>query len=218
MISALVSAYFAEEYLHSRLINLFGQKGIDLEIIVVAQKGSQEETIASQYNTVVVPTLDIPPIGEAWNLAIERAKGDYLVTANCDDRFHLDGLKTLQDAFTDDIGLVFSRVDIQTDNEIYVWKRLDHRTGEVHNIKDILEKRCIVGPMPMWRKSIHIDIGYFDETYTVAADYDMWLRMARAGVRFSYLDESCGVYMNRHDSLEHRNQQLLPDENRKVRA
>ena len=47
-VSALVSAYYCEEYLDARIINLYGQ-GVDLQIIVAAQKGTKEEAIASQY-------------------------------------------------------------------------------------------------------------------------------------------------------------------------
>lgn len=219
-VSALVSAYYADRFLDGRLINLYGAKGVDLQIIVVAQRGSREEAIAAGYSLELVTTPDIPPIGEAWNLAIEHAEGDYLITANTDDRFAICGLAKMVDVLDQhpDIGLVFSQVDIDDGENTYPWRRIDNPTGEVANIRSIIERRCIVGAMPLWRKSIHDEIGYFDETYKVAADYDMWLRMVRADVRFWYIAESCGVYAKRSDSLEHRNKALLPSENRLVRA
>ncbi len=213
-ISCLVSAYYAEEFMHQRLINLYGQK-VDLEIIVVAQKDSKEETIASQYNLKVVPTLNIPSIGEAWNLAMEHATGDYLTTANTDDRYTVGGLARMVDVLEQkpEIDLVFSQVDIDTAGSIKAWQRIENPTGEV-DILPTLKQRCIIGPMPVWRNN-----GMrFDEGYTVASDYDMWLRMAKAGMRFYYIAESCGVYVQRPDSLEYRNRELCTLETRMVQC
>lgn len=217
-VSALVSAYFAENYLDQRLTNLYGQ-GADLQIIVVAQKGSKEETIASRYNLDLVLTPTIPPIGEAWNLAIEHATGDYLTTANVDDRYHIGGLEYMTEILDQhpEIGLVFSQVDIDDGLNIYPWKRFDRKEGEVEDIKEQLKSRCQIGPFPLWRRSIHEQIGYFDETYTVACDYDMWLRMANAGVRFYYLPDSAGIYRLRSDSLEHRNPAACKMESKQIR-
>ena len=177
-----------------------------MQIIVVAQKGSKEETIASQYGLKVVPTKNIPSIGKAWNIAIEHATGDYLTTANCDDRYLIGGLKRMAEVLDNnpDVGLVFSQVDIDDGENQFPWQRINNDTGEVEDIRKVLETRCIIGPMPMWRKSLHNQIGLFNEVYTVASDYDMWRRMAEV-TKFYYIAESMGVYMKRADSLEHRN-------------
>ena len=219
-VSALVSAYFAEDYLEGRLENLLEEK-VDLQILVVAQKGTGEATIARRFGAEVIETPDVPTIGKAWNLAIKQATGDYLTTANSDDRFHYGGLRLMVEHLDDnpEVGLVFSRVDIDDGKNKYPWYRFDHKTGLVRNMRVILERRCIIGPMPLWRKSIHKDIGYFDgERFTVASDYEMWLRMVRSGVKFFYIDDSCGIYRKREDSLEHRNKGILAMENRMARA
>jgi hypothetical protein len=52
---------------------------------------------------------------------------------------------------------------------------------------------------------------------TVAADYDMWSKMAREGVKFYYFEESCGVYMLREDGLEHANEELCRMESKQIR-
>ncbi len=36
-----------------------------------------------------------------------------------------------------------------------------------------------MGPQAMWRKSVHDEVGYFDETLPVATDYEFWCRVAR---------------------------------------
>ena len=221
-VSALISAYHASGFMHNRILNLFGQKKLvkDMELIVVAQEGSVEEDIAKSYSTKVISTPDIPTIGKAWNLAIYQAEGEYLTTANTDDKFMIGGLNHMVDVLDNnpEIGLVFSQVHIEDGQECYPWKRIDEPTGEVVGIKNILERRCIIGPMPLWRKSIHDKIGLFDEDMVVASDYDMWLRMVRGGHRMFYIAESLGIYAKRPGSLEHRNKREGWMEAQKARA
>lgn len=217
-ITALVSAYYAHPFLEGRLENLAQVR--DCETIVVCRMGSVEDQIASAFDVQVIATPDIPTIGAAWNIAIQYATGDYLTTANCDDRFHIGGLEYMAATLDEqpEMGLVFSQVDITDGSHVVPWRRIENYTGEVKNIKFILKQKCIIGAMPLWRKSIHDTVGLFREDYLVASDYDMWRRMAKANVRFYYIAESCGIYHRRMDSLEHRNREACRTETREVQS
>ena len=217
-VSALVSAYYAEDFITRRLVNLFNQS-LKPEVVVVCKEGSPEHEVADMFDVVLVTTSDIPTIGKAWNMAIEASSGEYLTTANTDDLFHQDGLERMANVLdTTDADLVFSMVHIQDKQEIPVpWIRYQHKTGMIENAYKLLSERCIVGAMPMWRKIAQKACGAFREDFTVACDYDMWLKMARAGKRFYYLAESVGVYTYRMGSLEHRNSKRLMEENIEIR-
>jgi hypothetical protein len=68
-----------------------------------------------------------------------------------------------------------------------------------------LIRACFVGPMPMWRKSLHDRFGYFDEAYKSAGDYEFWMRLMAGGVKFYHVrGEPLGVYLKRQNSVEHR--------------
>ena len=220
-VSALVSAYFAEEYLHGRIANLLGQTP-EPEVVVICQEGSKEHEIALQYKALVLTTSHIPTIGEAWNFGIIHAMGDYIVIANSDDRFFEGGIKALSDVLDNnaDVGYVFS--DQHLTIKGITERRFDHgrigRGGKVENIKGLLAERYFCGSCPMWRRSLHVHYGYFNEGYIVASDYEWALRLANGGVNFYYLPESVGLYPIRNDSLEHRNQELCRVESRKIRG
>jgi len=219
-VSALVSAYFAEEYLHGRIANLLGQTP-EPEVVVICQEGSKEHEIALQYKALVLTTSHIPTIGEAWNFGIIHAMGDYIVIANSDDRFFEGGIKALSDVLDNnaDVGYVFS--DQHLTIKGITERRFDHgrigRGGKVENIKGLLAERYFCGSCPMWRRSLHVHYGYFNEGYIVASDYEWALRLANGGVNFYYLPESVGLYPIRDNSLEHRNQELCRVESREIR-
>jgi len=220
-VSALVSAYYAEPFLEGRIENLLAQVPAP-EVVVVCLEGSKEHEIALKYEVKIVTTRHIPTIGAAWNLGIMNASGDYLVIANSDDRFFKGGLKALSDVLdtNSEIGYVFSDQDLVIDG--VTKRRYDHgrigRGGEVKNIKALLAERYFCGSCPMWRKSLHVFHGFFNEGYIVASDYEWALRLANNGCRFYYLPESVGLYPIRDDSLEHRNQELCRIESRSIRG
>lgn len=222
MISAIVSAYHAQDYLDRRILNLFGQ-GQDIEVVIVCEANSVEHEIAKKYSgdkVKILKTYGIPKIGVAWNYGITSSTGEYITTANSDDRFRIDGLKQMAKILDlyPEIGLVFSQLDIEEDENITPWKRIGNATGIVRNIQDILSTRCIIGSMPLWRRSIHEKVGWFNEDYVVASDYDMWLRMAQNDVKFYYIAKSLGVYTRRPDSLEWRNKELCHKESMEIRC
>jgi GT2 family glycosyltransferase len=216
-LTALISAYYAEKYLDGRLKNL--QQFKDVEPIVVCRAFSKEYDIANGYGVKIITTGDVPTIGKAWNFAIIEAQGDYLTTANTDDKLIPGKLEKMIEVLDQhpEIGLVFSQVDMTDGKNTIPWERFRHPTGEVKDITNLLQSRCFIGAMPIWRASIHDRVGLFREDFIVANDYDMWLRMARAGVRFYYVDESCGIYYKRVDSLEHRNRSACREETAEVR-
>jgi hypothetical protein len=69
---------------------------------------------------------------------------------------------------------------------------------------DKLLKGCFIGPMPMWRKSLHDEHGLFDPEYHNSGDYEFWLRIAKEGVKFQRYPEPLGAFFDRDDNIENR--------------
>ena len=197
-VSAIVSAYYAERFLKKRLDNLMYQDPRP-EIIVVCQKGSLEEAIAKTYDVMWIITHDIPTIYAAWNMAIKAANCEYITNANCDDWIYSGSYAEMSKILNDnsDISLVYG------DNNI-----TDGKTNWIHHRKEgdyeFLKTCCFVGPMPMWRKSLHDQYGYFDEKLRICGDYEFWLRIASHGEKFFHLRKAVGMYLKRLGSAEHR--------------
>jgi GT2 family glycosyltransferase len=206
-VSAIVSAYHAEDFLHQRLTNLKEQTA-EVEIVVVCRKTSVEREICAYHGIKPILTDDIPPIGTAWNIAIQNATGDYCCIANTDDTWHPQGIENMAAVLDNDpdIGLVYGDV-LYIQNGVK-FRNTDRgklgRGGRVERIAELLGERYFIGNMPMWRRSLHEASGYFNEKYYVACDYDWCLRLAQAEVGFYYLPEIVGTYPLRNGSLERR--------------
>jgi glycosyltransferase involved in cell wall biosynthesis len=207
-VTAIVSAYYAERYIRDRINNLQRQRP-EPEIIVVAQRGSYEEGVSiAMGGCVHVQTEDIPTIYSAWNSAIAIATGDYLTNANCDDRHNEGALSILAKALdaNQDAALVYGDNDVIHPNGVIT----THKRGG--GGIDVLKRTCFVGPMPMWRRTLHDTYGMFDGTLHSAGDYEFWLRIAKGGEKLLHLDYTVGRYTRRPDSAEFRNPGLSKSE------
>ena len=201
-VTAIISAYFATEFLQGRIENLLHQDPRP-EIIVVCQVISPEWKIATDFSQVkIAGTIDIPTIYQAWNLAIENATGEYITNANSDDRLYPGALKYLAEALDHNpsLGVVYANADIVEEIGGAPFSRMELMEGGF----DDLLMQCFIGPMPMWRKELHESHGLFDAKMHSAGDYEFWLRLMKAGVQFQHVRRTIGAYLWRVDSAERR--------------
>jgi GT2 family glycosyltransferase len=206
MITAIVSAYFAEKYLKHRVQNLLEQSA-NPEVVVVCEIGSPEDTIMKGFVYTQVKIIQtnpgiLPTVYDAWNRAIAHATGEFIVIANCDDIFYDGALEKMQNVLLSnpDVGLVYPDCDITKE---WLGDPVDRFQFLPFDLLTMFQL-CYIGPMPMWRKSLHETYGLFDAEMLVAGDYEFWLRIASAGVKFYHLQQAVGAYYNNRQGREHR--------------
>ena len=206
--SAIISAYRgAARFLKTRIDNLLEQTEVP-EIIVVCKAGSPEHTIALSYwdRIKIVATQDVPTIYKAWNLGIQIASGRFIFNANSDDRCHKEYVEIMADALVarPDAAIVYADSFIVSEETGQPVGRFDWAEGGIETLKE----GCFLGPMPMWRASLHEKYGYFDEDMQSAGDYEFWLRLASEGEYFHHLRVILGWYMRRAQGAEWRDKPL----------
>ena len=213
-VSAIISAYFCEEWLEGRIENLKDQT-LRPQIMVHAFQHSKEAEIANRLldpEDMLIEHYngDAPTIYASWNWLIHAAKGEYVTNANADDRLARWGIEKLahQLDVRPEISVVYADVDKCTDLSggfDHAWRSGYFKWWEGENqYETLLSGLCFLGPMPMWRKSLHDKHGYFDDKMKSAGDYEFWLRLAKGGEKFYHLREAQGIYLDRGDSAEHR--------------
>lgn len=212
LVSAIVSTYNSERFLRGCLEDLEHQTITDRLEIIVVNSGSQqnEETIVKEFqqkydNIVYIRTEQREGIYTAWNRAVRVARGQFITNANTDDRHREDALeimaKTLQSS--PDVALVYGdQICTDTPNGTFAV----HHATEMAKRPDYSRQRlllgCCVGSQPMWRRSLHNEIGYFDETLTSAGDWDFWLRISNK-YPFKHIPEFLGLYYYNEHGIEH---------------
>ena len=227
LVSAIVSTYNNERFMEGRLRDLVAQTlGDRLEIIVVDSGSQQNEgAIVKRFmeahsNIRYIRTEERETIYQAWNRGIRASRGRYITSANTDDRLRPDALEILASELDAQPGMALVYADFfitNTENEDF----LSHtRTG--YSIKpefapNIMLDGCHMGPQPMWRRSLHDDLGWFDESLFAAGDYEFWCRVATKHPML-HVQEFLGLYLHNAAGICNSNSSRTGDETAKVRV
>lgn len=123
-------------------------------------------------------------IGKNFNDAIEKANGDYIKFLAEDDLLPPDSL----DILTSHIGdYDFVYGDGENFGDLGGWpERVYDKTV---TFEMMLRGNCMHGGGVLYKTKILRDIGGFDETLLMAEEYDLHLRLLRAGYRHKHIPE-----------------------------
>jgi glycosyltransferase involved in cell wall biosynthesis len=141
------------------------------------------------YDNIVYKGLNYRvSVYQAWNVGVELAGGRYLTNTNLDDLRRSDSIE-LQAALLDrnsDVDVVYQDVYYSFDANLsfdavaaYGFKT-ELPIITPHNLLQFNSPHNA----PMWRKSLHDELGLFDTRYKSAGDYEFWLRCLVAGKNF----------------------------------
>ncbi|TNE68909.1 glycosyltransferase [bacterium] len=215
LVSAIVSTYKAERFIKGLLDDLLLQTiGSRLEIIVIDSGSPENEGgIVQEYQkkhpNIKYVRTERETVYAAWNRAIKLASGIYITNANTDDRRKTDAYEIMSDYLDahPEIGLVYSDVVITHEpNETF---NCNSGRGifkfDEHDREKLLNGLCYVGPMPMWRASIHNKVGFFDPDFVTSGDLEFWVRVSEF-YEFKKIPQLLGLYQKRPDSVENSNE------------
>jgi glycosyltransferase involved in cell wall biosynthesis len=203
LVSAIVSTYASRKFIRGALEDLCSQTIFPrVEVIVIDSASPEEEgAIVREYterypdNVFYHRTARRESLYAAWNRGIRMARGKYLTSANADDRHSHDAFELLAGALVDHPEAAvaygdYAETNVPNDrlgpqNMHKAVRSAEFRRG--HLLVD-----CFVGSQPMWRRSLHEELGYFREDLKVAGDLDFWNRVARL-YRFIHVPHVTGL-------------------------
>lgn len=170
-------------------------------ILINANSPGNEEKIIQEYlpkfpNIKYIKLEKDPGLYEVWNMAIKMAQADFVTNANLDDRRYIKNIEEHVSYLekNPDIDLVYSSF-LQTEHI--------NETFEKNNYKYVVEApefsqkimfKCLPGPQPVWRKSMHEKAGYFRSDFKYSGDLEMWNRAVSHGSKFKRLPGYSGLY------------------------
>ena len=208
-VSLVTSVFKADDYIEQLMKDITRQTIFEEKcewIILNADPPSErfdEQVILEQVekypNNIIYKRLDEDPgIYDAWNIGIKLATGEYITNVNCDDRRAPWGIEK-QARFLGEnpkIDLVYNDSYVTHDPNI-MWEDLPPKCQHYdfrHFSKRVMLWQNLPHNNPMWRKNLHGRFGYFNQAYTIAGDWDFWLRCAFGGAMFKKHPEILGIY------------------------
>ncbi|MCW6052236.1 FkbM family methyltransferase [Lyngbya sp. CCAP 1446/10] len=213
-VSAIVSTYNSENFIRGCLEDLINQtlyqKGA-LEIIVIDSNSQQNEgavvrEFQGKYPNIIYCRIpERETIYAAWNRGIQMSRGRYITNANADDRHRPDALEIMANYLESqpETALVYGdQLITNFVNDTWAATQSKTRWNWPEFSYGELEKRCITGSQPMWRKSLHEKHGYFRAELTAAGDYEFWLRIGKTE-NMCRIPEAIGLYYHNEQGLEY---------------
>jgi glycosyltransferase involved in cell wall biosynthesis len=204
-VSMIASLYRGRDYISNFLDNITSQSVFDTSELIIVDANSPEreweliEKYQEVYDNIVYKRLDYRiSIYQAWNLGVELARGRYLTNTNLDDLRRSDSIE-LQAALLDqnaDVDVVYQDVYYSLDANLpfdavaaYGFKT-ELPIITPHNLLQFNSPHNA----PMWRKSLHNELGLFDTRYESAGDYEFWFRCLVARKSFRKINTPHVVY------------------------
>lgn len=213
LVSVIIPAYKAEKYIEQTLASVGAQTYKRWEVIVV-EDGSEDSTeniveafsFSFQENPVTFLRHEVNKgLPATRNTAIKQAQGEYIALLDADDLWepsHLDvAIKAL---VSQQVDLVYSTA--------YKFKKtpqiLEGTFGptpeDLSCFPDSLLIRMgsfILPSTVVMRRQAIEQVGLFNPKVRVAEDYDLFIRMANAELKFVYVKERTCLWRRGHVSL-----------------
>ena len=208
-VSVLVSLYRCEEFLPAWIENVLCLDDFEqcefIMIVVDATTREREllDSFAANRPRIRLAYLEGPfGIYAAWNTALAGASAPYVTNMNVDDLRSPNSV-AMQRAVLD----TYTWVDVVT-NDVAIMLEPAESWDQIDAIGAVARFPLTTLPIlqsgvnpphngPMWRRSLHDDLGLFDDSFTSSADWEFWLRCARAGKQFFAIpNPSVGYFDN----------------------
>jgi len=205
LVSILIPAYNAERYIREAMASAVAQAYKNVEIVVV-DDGSTDKTgeIVRSFKDSRIRYIyqENKGIIGVRNRLLKEAKGDFLTFLDADDIY-------LPDKVAEEVNFLLKHRDydaVYCDLRYFFDERPDrlykHRytfySGDI--FEKLLEKMFITNTTFMMRKSVVKRIGFYEEILGTVEDWYYFLRMARAKMKFGFIEKPLVRFRLRWDN------------------
>jgi len=192
LVSIIIPAYNAAEFMGETLDSVFAQTYKNWEVIVVNDGSSDterlEQVLKRYSSNLIYIKQENQGAAVARNTGLRAANGEFVAFLDADDRWlpafleqQLDLLKSngADVVFADATLFGDSRLDGRT------FMQLNPLSGEITAENLLAVKVTILTSTVLARKAVILEVGLFDASLRRGQDFDLWLRLAKAGARFA---------------------------------
>ena len=192
-VSVIINCFNGEEFLESAIDSILAQTHKNFELIIWDNQSSDNSAeVIKKYKDNRISyfySFNHTTLGQARNLAVAKASGDWIGFLDCDDIWYKNKLEVQLCDVSDSTGMIYSRSKFlvedsgqQTTMGKSIKKNLFYPSikklpsGKIFN--ELLYECFIPMPSVLIRRSLFFEVGGIDPSYCVAEDYDIFLKIA----------------------------------------
>ncbi len=200
LVSVIVPVYNRENLVGRTIDSILAQSYPDIEVIAVNDGSSDASLAVLQVyadcypgKIVLVDQLNAGQV-RARNTGIQHSRGEYIAFLDSDDTWEPHKLAKQLPLFKGNVGLVYCGIS-EVDPEGRVLRTVPCEQGMNGNIyaKLLIKNRMTGGTVVVSRAALDT-VGWFDETFQAAENWDLWIRIARS-FAVEYVDEPLVNYL-----------------------
>lgn len=223
LVSVVFTSYNHEKFLKQAIDSILNQSFKDFEFIIIddCSTDSSREIISSyaHIDNVVLHLLEknTGSYVKASHYGAARARGKYLLFAQCDDfsePVQLAELVKIMSTKVQDIGVVFSRSNMVDSNGAFISDDYSIRNKAFKTkcktdvlitgaeMRSFLSYACVIPNLSaaLIEKSLYFKVGGLPEKYLMAADWAFWLSLAEH-TNFYYLTATLNNFRQHNTTI-----------------
>ena len=201
MISIVTPSLDQGHYIGETIASIASQDYTPFEHIVVdgASTDGTLDVLRGHQHLSHLRWLSEPDSGqsEAINKGIRLSKGEIIAYLNADDFYRPGAFRAVRAAFAADpaCGVVFGDCDEVdgSSNVTGIYRARLSRPDDLLHHWAWGSHFCIAQPAVFLRRGLLDQVGLFDETFELAMDYEMWLRLA-SRTRFKMIPRTLAAF------------------------
>ena len=207
-LAIVASLYKGSKYIHSFMENITGQTVFnERELIIIDANSPENEYEFIKKYVQLFPNIRYIKLDrkigiyDTWNMAIEESNSEFITNANVDDVHREDAFEIKINALKS-----YPKIDVVYTDVFYSFmENLSFKAIANANLKTNFTSEATIFNLlncnflhnaPMWRRSLHEKIGYFNNQYKSAGDWEFWLRAAYEKHLFMKIDDIVTAYYN----------------------
>jgi glycosyltransferase involved in cell wall biosynthesis len=213
-VTAIVSTYKSEAFMRGCLEDLVAQtiaENVEILVIDAASPEGEGEIVREfqrKYDNIhYYRTRERIGIYEAWNIAVKLARGEFITPFSTNDSVGPRSYEIMANYLQShaDVDLVFgdsflTRTPHRKFDSFLTSNKISRAVLREEYSFEYNLLYCTVGPHPMWRKSLHERVGYFDESYRRVADQEFFMRVGRK-YNIKHMPVVTGVYWEDENAI-----------------
>lgn len=194
-----MNCYNGSTYLREAIESVYAQKYRDWEIVFWDNASTDNSAaIAKSYDEKLqyFHADKTVPLGHARNLAIEKARGEFIAFLDCDDVWMPEKLEKQIGLLesNDDVAMVYSGILCIDGSGKLIGNYLENKKfyrGDI--LEKLLVYNFIASLTVVMRKKVLEEVGMFDTNYIIVEDYELFLRISESH-KIDFVDAPLGKY------------------------